>query len=371
MKKLNVFVDFHHAGLLQSLILLFEKRLGGEVYRPIGMDWATAGYWKVYDHPATQEQFLGIGGNTPDGSAKLNEVIENVRYGTYLCHDIDSDQTNKAITLDRFLHTKIDIVIASMPDHIEPFHKLCQLHPDHPKLIYQIGNSWNYDGSAPVKNIMASAIMGGMTFGLNTISYHQEFDTSIFHPPVYSDPMVGTDLCWNSYEFDLIPKQNIYSFVNCFDGSDLFKEDCELFKQVEQSMPDWSFKIHGGQCRDGAIGPAKVLADKMREARFIWHTKQGGDGYGHVIHNAPAVGRPLIVKKQYYAGKLAEALLIDGETCIAIDGMSYQEVINKINHYSQPGVYQKMAKASYDNFCRVVDFDKEQVELEKFMENLI
>ena len=356
MKHPIVFCDLHHAGLLQSLILLFEGRLGGKIYRPIGREWFDKGFWKVYDHPNTVEQFLGVGGNTPDGSAKLNEVIKKVGDYIYNCHDIDSDQTNWAITFDGFMKTKFDIVIASLPQHVEPYYKLCQLHPNKPKLIYQIGNAWNYDGHAPVKNIMASARMGGMSVGLNTIEYHQEFDTDIFKP----DP--------DDY---VPPGKYISSFVNCFNISELFKSDWNLFTKVEKAMPDWSFKVHGGQCRDGAVGPSTKLAEKMKAASFIWHTKIGGDGYGHVIHNVPAVGRPLIVKKQYYDGKMAEPLLIDGQTCIFIDNMSATQIINKILYYSDPKRYAEMCRNTYNNFVKVVNFDKEEIEMRKFLRNLI
>jgi hypothetical protein len=357
MAKLNnpkVFTDFHHQSLLQSFILLFEGRLGGEVYRPIGMEWFNKGYWKVYQHPATVEQFLGIGGATPDGTKKLNEVEKVIGDRIFYCHDIDSGRDNKAITYKGFMEMDFDIVIASLPDHIEPFYRLCQEHPNKPKLIYQVGNSWNYDGNAPVKNIMASTKMGGISVGLNTIEYHQEFDTSIFYP--VAGPM---------------PDKNIYSFVNCFGIDGLFAEDWNFFSEMERQMPGWNFKTFGGQCRDGAVGPVEVLADKMREARFIWHTKLGGDGYGHVIHNVPAVGRPLIVKKQYYEGKLAEALLIDGVTCITIDGLSYQQVIHKITHYSNPELYEQMCQSAYENFKAKVDFDREEQEIREFLERLV
>jgi hypothetical protein len=32
LKNPKVFTDFHHASLLQSFILLFERRFGGNVY---------------------------------------------------------------------------------------------------------------------------------------------------------------------------------------------------------------------------------------------------------------------------------------------------------------------------------------------------
>jgi hypothetical protein len=289
---MRVLTDFHHAGLLQSFILLFERRLGGEVYRPIGREWFDQGFWKVFNHPATVEQFLGIGGATPDGTAPLNEVVDHPDPDVYICHDIDSGTENKAITLKGFLNQPFDIMIASLPQHIEPYYQLCKVHPSHPKLIYQIGNSWDYSGDAPVRNIMASARMSGMSIGLNTIEYHQEFDTKIFHP----------DFTY--------PDKNIYSFVNCFDIAEHLANDAFLFKQVEKAMPDWTFKIYGGQCRDGAIGPTPALADKMRESRFIWHTKWGGDGYGLVILIVPAVGRPLIVKILFYQNMFAEPLLL-------------------------------------------------------------
>lgn len=368
MQKLKVFTDFHHAGLLQSFILLFEKRLGGEVYRPIGREWFDKGFWKVYDHPATVEQFLGIGGNTPDGTPKLNEVetqgevpFDPGKSKVYLCHDIDSGQYNKAITFDAFMAMDFDIVIASIPAHVEPFKKLCEMHPNRPKLIFQIGNAWTNE-AAMAPNVMASALINDVPGHVNFVSYHQEFDTNVFSTfhIIKSEDGILTQ-----------PAKNITSFVNCFGASDYFNEDWQLFLQLEREMPDWKFKAHGGQCRDGAVGPSDVLAKTMREARFIWHTKNGGDGYGHVIHNAPAVARPLIVKKGYYAGKMAEPLLIDGVTCIAIDGLSYPQIINKIEYFSEPERYAQMCRDAYENFRRVVDFDQEQVSIQNFLANLI
>lgn len=370
MKNLNVFVDFHHAGLLHSLIMLFEDRLGGKVYRPIGREWFDKGFWKVYDHPATVEQFLGIGGNTPDGTPPLNEVVGVKLRGettsdfgpqheqlpsVYLCRDIDSGFINKAITFDGFMSIDIDIVIASIPDHVEPFKKLCAMHPNKPKLIFQIGNAWTSE-AASAPNIMASALIDGIPEGINFISYHQEFDTKLFCPTTIHDEN---------------PPKNIYSFVNCFSASDYFKMDWDVFTAIESRMPDWNFKSHGGQCRDGAVGPAPVLAQTMQDARFIWHVKQGGDGYGHVIHNAFAVGKPPIVKKQYYQGKMAEKLMIDGVTCITIDGLDNDQIIDKILYYNDPVRYAQMAVSAFTTFTRLVDFDEEQKKIELFLEKLL
>lgn len=362
--KYTVFTDFHHAGLLHSLMMLFEGRLGGKVFRPIGREWFDQGFWKVYDHPATVEQYLGVGGNTPDGSEKLNEVLGvgadvngeiGKRFEYFRCHDIDSDTENKAITFHYFMNAPIDIVIASLPAHVEPFKRLCELHPNKPKLIFQIGNAWTSE-AASAPNIMASALIDGIPEGINFISYHQEFDTKLFCPTTIHDEN---------------PPKNIYSFVNCFSASDYFKMDWDVFTAIESRMPDWNFKSHGGQCRDGAVGPAPVLAQTMQDARFIWHVKQGGDGYGHVIHNAFAVGKPPIVKKQYYQGKMAEKLMIDGVTCITIDGLDNDQIIDKILYYNDPVRYAQMAVSAFTTFTRLVDFDEEQKKIELFLEKLL
>lgn len=371
MKKPIVFTDFHHASLLNSLIMLFEGRLGGNVYRPIGIDWAEKGYWNVYDHPATQAQFLTLdqGYRPIDGTPPLNQFVENVpnpEDGVYYCQDIDSGKYNKAITLDKFLELPINVVIASIPSHIEPFKKLCALHPNKPKLIFQIGNAWTVEaGTAP--NVMASAIIHNVPEHINFISYHQEFDLLTFYPQIVRTP---DDANYLKGKNDM-PGQNIYSFVNCFNIMGHFANDWRLFELLEAVSPEWSFKSFGGQCRDGAAHGTEQLADKMREARFIWHTKAGGDGYGHIIHNAPAVARPLIVKKQYYQGKLAEPLLIDGVSCIAIDGLNPNEIKAKIEYYSDPAEYAKLSQGAYETFLKVVDFEAEAKAIEKFLENLV
>jgi glycosyltransferase involved in cell wall biosynthesis len=349
---MNVFTDFHHASLLQSFIFLFEKRLGGQVYRPIGKEWFDEGFWKVYDHPATVEQFLGIGGNTPDGTEPLNDVLNTLGPYVYSCHDIDSGLANKAITYEGFMQTKFDIVIASLPYHIEPFKKLCDIHPNKPKLIYQIGNAWTVEAGL-AKNVMASAIIHDVPSDIHFISYHQEFDTEIFKPSPEA------------------PSPWITSFVNVFNGESHFAADWQLFLEVEKYMDDFTFKSHGGQCRDGAIGPAFRLAKEMQQSRFVWHTKAGGDGYGHIIYNVAACGRPMIVKKGYYNGKMGDELFIDGETCIVIDNLSVPEIAEKIRHYEQPDLYRDMCKNVYENFKKCVDFDKEAIQLQKFFSELL
>jgi|GEM_PF-1038186 len=371
----NVFSDFHHSSLLNSLIFLFEKRLGGNVYRPIGTEWAEQGFWKVFDHPATIQQFLGIGGSTPDGSAGLNDIAfsqithPNPKFpnkliinGLHHCKDIENGKTNKAITLDAFMDLNIDIIIASIPQHIDPFRKLANQHPNKPKLLYQIGNSWNIsnEDAQLVDGILSSAKLN-QTVPVPHIEYHQEFDLNVFQP---------IEVVEESGD-DIKDPLNIFSFVNCFNIDNLFGFDWAIFQEIEKLMPEWTMRSFGGQCRDGAAHGSEELATYMRGAKFIWHTKAGGDGYGHVLHNSAAVGRPLIIRKQYYQGKMGEALIKDGETAIVIDGLSPQQIVDKILYYSEPERYRTMCQNVRDNFKRVVDFDKEFLDIKQFLENIV
>lgn len=338
----KVFADFHHAGLFNSFKLLFEDRLRGVLYRPIGIEWLEKGYWKMAEiynnHPATVAQYLGI---------PLNDVLVE---GVHRIWEPAHDYFQNAITYEQFLKIKPDIVVATIPEHIESFKRLAQ--EVGAKMIYQIGNAWPVEaGLAP--NIMASAKIANVPNNIHFIEYHQEFPTSIFQPT--SD----------------LPTKSIYSFVNCFPTASIYREDWHLFLDIEKMMTDWKFRSLGGSCRDGAADGQIEVARMMREAKFIWHTKWGGDGYGHIVYNSAAVGRPLIVKKQYYTGKMGEELMIDRETCICIDGLNYQEIINKIEYYSEESRYLSLCQNAYNNFKQKVNFDDEEIEIRQFLENLV
>jgi hypothetical protein len=94
-------------------------------------------------------------------------------------------------------------------------------------------------------------------------------------------------------------------------------------------------------------------------------------GMRHVIHSIFAIGRPAIVKKEYYAGKFADQLLIDGQTCITIDGLNPNQIIDKINYYNEQSRYEALCAGAYSRFKEVVDFDKEAIQLQKYFSELL
>ncbi|GAJ22582.1 unnamed protein product, partial [marine sediment metagenome] len=102
-----------------------------------------------------------------------------------------------------------------------------------------------------------------------------------------------------------------------------------LWHDYKESMSDFVWKMYGVEGEDG-VAPEHLKAKVMRTSSFIWHLKSQGDGYGFVVHQAVACGRPLIVKKHYYAGQFAEPLLEDSVTCIDLDLGTKEENVEKI-----------------------------------------
>lgn len=311
------FSDRHHQSLTESLRLLFEKRLGHTLYFQKGLEWYPD-YWDIYPHISTAQQYL-------------EREIEGY----------------KAVTLEEFKQMKFDILIASIPQHIEPFKKLISQYQPQAKLIYQVGNQWNIDPNS-VKNILASANIE-IPPGINGIIYHQEAS------PEYK-----------YIKKDSLPDKNIYSFINVPEKF----PDWPFFLKLEERMNEWNFRAFGGEARDGGITSPQSVAQKMREAMFCYHVKAGSDGFGHVIHDTFNLGTPPIVNKEYYRGKLAEPLMEDGITCITIDNKSIDQIIEEILHFSQPECYFSMSENAANKFKELVNYDKEEQAIRSFIDNL-
>jgi len=333
---MNVLADLHHGDLYHSLRMLFEKRLGWNLYRPIGIDWYTKGFWQYNNNLPTVKQYLDIRGEDKDQGDH------------FLCPEGPHGEVDKALTFSQFLEKDIDIVIASVREHEDTYHRLIQEHKPKAKLIRQCGNIHDVVDPQIIKNIMASCCLSNIPPNVNAISYHQEFDLKVFKP---------------SFE---TPDNKIKNFMNCVPDS----RDFYLWPRYKAELENFDFKMFGILGDDGIIGNVQEIADKMRDSTFIWHVKFGGDGFGHVIHNAFAVGTPIITRASYYKNCLAEPLLVDGETCIDLDKGSFEENISKIKALACPVNNAMMRKNTYNKFKQCVDFDKEFKIITKFLENL-
>lgn len=331
---MRVFVDYHHHALYYSLHLLFEKRLGWELYSPTGLDWFFNGYWRYSSNEDTVKQFLDI---------PSDAVEEN---GVYYIPTFEGTQSfvRKAVTYQKFMSMDWDFIIASVYNHEKPYYELAKLK--NAVFIRQMGNPVEKYDLEICRNILNST-KNPVPPNINQVYYHPEFNIE------------------NDYYYT--PPENhklIKNFMNCLPDS----IDAPLWYKYEQALPEYTFKMHGILGRDGLLLSDK-MPEAMRDAGWIWHLKSQGDGYGFVVHQAAAIGRPLIIKKNYYRNQSAEPLFTDGVTCIDLSSHSFEDNIRLIRYWSQPENHKTMSQNIYNRFREVVDFDKELNGIKRFLDD--
>lgn len=350
---MRVLIDLHHEDLFYSLFSLFEKRLGYEVYRQIGKEWFDEGYWMVYNHPDTVNQYLGIHLTEEWAEIKKknahmyctihNETAYEKEDGLYLVPDYPRGVTYKAITLEKFKNMEFDIIISSMPSHINKFNKLIQLFQPKAKHIFQAGNNWNVSGF-DVKNILSSSKLTHPRPDQHNIYYHQEFDLHRFNRVPCSNP------------------QSVLNMMHFMQG------DCLIqFNQGKMLMPGWKWSAHGGGNADGPIATENI-PQTFKDHGFVWHYKREGDGFGYNAMNALACGRPVITRKSFFRGMTLDPLLIDGLSCIDLDRHNLLDAVNILNQASAD--HETWSNNTYNHFKSIVDYDREAEDIKVFLQNL-
>lgn len=347
---MNILTDFHHSSLLRSFILLFENRLGYKVYRPIGMEWFYDGYWAINNLEDTAKQFLKQDHQKiKDATPPLNRTSLNDG-GLYRIYDPGELSSHGAITLSAFKLIKFDIIIASIPAHVPLYQSLIDKYQPQAKLVVQVGNEWDLSYFSGL-NVLASIKPRVVPDDVNVIFYHQEFDLNIFKAT------------W--------PRKTnlISSYINVLQGMNTGWAD---FLALEKALNPSGIKMssYGGQCRDGNMAGAKQLAESMANDAFIFHVKDGGDGFGHIIYNAYACGRPVITRKSFYKDKLAEELMNEKNT-IDLDELGMADAVELIiETMSDDEKMSKASEAAYSAFYSCVDYKEEAINIGSWIESL-
>ena len=340
---MNIFADFHHGDLYYSLHLLFEKRLGHKLFRPIGMEWLHEGYWKIGDPylgHVTAMQYLSTEGYEGDFAVNADyHVVDDVSYA----RQIGQNFYHKAITFETFKKMNFDIIISSIPTHDGVFAKLISKYQPQAKHISQMGNIW---AQTQVKNVMCSFPQSLINTqpDQNVVFYNQEFNLNMFKYVPPSDT------------------KRITSFVHLLPKP-------ELFYKYKTALNNFAFKAYGASAPDGYLLSHPPIANAMIDSVFGWHVKPGGDGYGHIFHNWLACGRPIITHLSDY--RHFNNLLIPGETCIDLEANSFERNVELIIEYSEPSVHKKMCEATYKVFTENVDFNLDAQKIKDFLERLI
>jgi hypothetical protein len=340
---MRVLADLHHLGLYKSLYLLFEERLGMELYRPIGSDWFAEGFFWIAENYGndwqTINQFLSPHQEAlPDEPRYRLNQVDVVENGVYHIG------FQRAIELQTFKKMKFDYIIASIPKHYREFTRLRDLYQPDAKVICQVGNKFDFPWEW-AQNILTSSKYDKIPDDKNVIHYHQEFPLDIF-------------------SFSEVPySRRAGSFLHLFNRY----KDYPLWLEIQQHMSDWTFKEYGAEGKEKYLGTDKELADAMQMCDLIFHFKDGGDGYGHIIHNIFAMGRVVVTKEEYYKDSMAGDLMVDGVTCLFWrDG---KDIAWNIARILEADLGEIGANA-FAKFTQVVDFEKEAEDVRGWLEEL-
>ena len=334
---MKVLADFHHHDLWESLELLCA-RLGWTLYRPMGMDWFTEGYWnfeRAWHGDAVARQYLEPWSSDHDG---LRDDKSH------------PSRSHRLLTLTEARDIRPDIVVATVAHNHEGLWRFAQevgatfgLHLGNVRFsaIDMAEDRWDLASFGIVTSIMPGPI------GKPHVVCHQEFSLTDFR---HEAPQPNGTV-------------RVSSFVNCFPEN---QRAYALFREVADLAPDIDWRIHGsyGQCAldpyaAGDLGRCADVGDAMRASDIAWHTKQWSDGFGHVIHNWFAVGRPVVGFESYYHNQLAGPLWQEGVTSFDITGRSADDIRGLIRSL-HPDRRARMGEAAAARFREVVNFDEEE-----------
>jgi hypothetical protein len=318
----RILADWHHPALWESLSILFEERFGWELYSPLGIEWTDHGW--TFEHTS-------IGW----GPADFLEFPDAVQVGDHYERTEPEypARPRKMVTVAQAETMRWDFVLASVSVHQRPFERLARRYGA--RLIHQVGNAKH----AVDRNVRAVVLASSAAAprAPNVIPYHQEFDRSLF-----SDT----------------PAKNLDAVTSLMLRLDSTSGDWRWM--AEAAGVNW-LDIGGADPRDRHyLAPMTKVADRIRNAGWIWHDKKIGDGYGHVLHNAAAMGRPLIGHASHYSGQLGEPFWRDLETCIDLDRHPPERALRLFRAINaDPDWHRAISDELVATFDRLIDFDAE------------
>jgi hypothetical protein len=351
---MKILADFHHTALYYSLYLLFEKRLGHKLYRPIGLDWYTSGFWKISDLCANDYQLdeklkelLIKDVIPPSGTTSWNETLHNFSDHSVFAGYGGCPVSTRGVTLEQFKEGDFGCLIATFINNVSPFKELSAKYQNSAPVVFQVGNEWPLDN---FKDDYILASIKPRESASNILFYKQEFNLDTFSPVVN------------------IPDNQIASFVCWVDVSE---EDRILIEEMERrTFGKYKTLLYGKFARSGYVETADEIARIMKASKFGLHLKLVGDGYGHIVHNWFAVGRPVIFRGNHYKDRLAGKLLEHGITGIDLDIVGLDGLIDILLNVSDDE-YLSLCSNVRDRFKTFVDFDNEAKNVGQFLEGIL
>lgn len=344
----HVLADYHHSDLYESFELTLHDRLGFDVFRPIGLEWFTEGVWqheKLHHGDAVARQYLQHWDTDTDCGDHW-ERVDTTHPG----------RTYRMVTTEQFRAMQWDIVIASVHDNQVGFERIARQKGA--KYGVHIGNQ-----GQPVDWDLAD-------FGLVS-SFLYERPAKPF--VIYRQEFSLTDF---RFEWPPAEKDTVSSFVQCFpENAYPYAE----FLDLARIVPDLQWKVYGAygthpsdEFACGNLPSTPKVAEAMRATRIAYHAKSWSDGFGHVIHNLAAVGRPLIGRASYYADKLAGPLWVEGVTSFDLDSHTTDELVGILRRLRDDDEYHwSISEGMAHRFRDIVDFDQDAENIRLLLESVL
>lgn len=356
---MKILADYHHADLAESLELLAD-RFGWDLYFPMGMEWYDSWYWnfeRAFHGDAVARQYLE--GVWPDPILVGDHYEQEDR--------THPGRTRKGVTLEQASAPRWDVVLCTLTHNERGFARFAKewggVYGIQVGNVGQIGNVAR-DGAGwdATRFVLASTTLtdyGGQPIDVPVphVIYRQEFSLADFRPEWPTEP------------------KSVASFIQCFPENKDFYAD---FLRIAREMPDLDWKVYGAygsapsdEFEQGNLNSTPAVAEAMRRTRIAWHAKWWSDGYGHVIHNLFATGRPIIGPLGYYADKLAGPLIEHGVTAFDTARMAYPDVQALLRRLRDDDDYwQEVSVNARLRFDEVVDFDADAERVRELLESL-
>lgn len=353
---MKVITDAIHADLLESLHILCEDRFGWEVFVPVGMEWYERGVWNFERErlgDAVAKQFLQ---HQSEDIAIPTSTVPGLFTGHVKRPGTTHPRATKMVTWEQAHDLKPDIVISTL---VENDLGWAQFARDVGATFgVQVGNQGANANWMAAQFAMLSVTTPGFVPWKPHVYYHQEFSLESFAPdPDGLQVVPGT----------------VRSFVQCISCSAGY----DRFQALARPEDPWTVGWYG-HCEPfddlwlGNNPTTRAVADRMHEAQVGWHWKEWSDGYGHVIHNWAAIGRPLLVTADYYRDKLAGPLLVEGQGSFDIRRRTDQEIRDLVERLTSDYTFwQEQAHAMAARFQAVVNFDEEAAEIRAMIEGVL
>lgn len=353
---MRILLDAIHADLLESLLILFEDRLGWEVYVPVGMEWFDHGIFRYGiadgNSDLVARQFLSF---RPDDRVGHSPVRGGVAF-THWTRVLDAHpgRTIKMVTLDQ-AYTYWDCVIATLAENEPGLRRFAVERGAHYGI--QVGNQGADNIWGGAQFALLSVTTPGFKPWKPHVTYHQEFHLEDFYADGGCESIPGV----------------IQTRVQCFTGTPDYKRFLGL-ATISRDLT-WRWFGHCGtedEFYGGNAPNTQAVASSMHVADVGYHVKRWSDGYGHVGFNWFAIGRPVLGSARYYADKLMGPMWVEGETSFDIDAMTDTEVVTLLRRFRDDREYHaRICAQSSARFRSVVSFEAEAAAIKTMMEDVL